>query len=130
MSIEDKLKILEEDPGNPCVVPLAEGLWQSGKKAEALLWLLKGVSHNPDLLEARALLVHYALEEKCWCLISEQIKELEKRIGQSDTLSRLTLELKKVGIVESEEESKKPNEAEEAEVTIAEVVVSEDKNKR
>lgn len=129
MSFDDKLKILREDPGNPCVVSVAEGLWQSGKRAEALLCLLKGVSHNPDLLEARALLVHYALEEKCWCLIGEQIKELEKRAGRSDTLFRLISELRKVGIIEAEDECRELKEKDEAEVTLAEVVVKEDKDK-
>lgn len=94
---------VEADPTLSEFVEVAEELWSSGERGDALTICLRGVSCNKSAYRGRLLLARMLFELDCISLCVRELKELHQDLPESLLLSRL---LEKFGVAADKKAAK------------------------
>lgn len=81
--------LLDDDPGNPVFAEYAELLINEGRREEALLLCLKGLSHNPTYQLGRLMLARAYYESSMFPFALRELEGLRAEMPQISALKKL-----------------------------------------
>lgn len=89
MDVQERDKILAEDPGNPIFADYCEELRIQGKLLEAVQVAIKGLSRNPSCHIGRLALARCFYDLNCLPFARREIAELHEALPTLKSLGRL-----------------------------------------
>ena len=87
--MNEKKKLIEEEPGDPAFADVAEEVRREGRLDEALRICLRGLSESPSCSKGRLVLARIFFDMRCMPFALREVEELCRMWPENKALTRL-----------------------------------------